>query len=326
MPPKRVAAAGPAGRPPKKSKLCVEIPSKFEIDGNPTLIVGKEIGNGGFARVYAGEIKNLKKPCAIKVEPSANGCLYVEQKLFQSILTEKALEAYKLKNKLKWLGLPHCVRFGVFTFKAQELRFISMPLYNSSLQAYIDARPGKVLTYAEVQKFLFIIIDAYEYLHSENVVHADLKAENLMFPLNDKNNLQKLTLIDFGIAQRMANKMVEQPKPKQAHNGTAYYTSTDAHRGCSATFRGDYEILGHNLLTWFAGLNKLPWEAHAKKNTSKELDQVHELKRQYIDSPTLVKKLISNADAASLVSKIYKLASSTGYTERVKLTGIKVVR
>ncbi|KAI6178567.1 Protein kinase domain-containing protein [Aphelenchoides besseyi] len=249
MPPKRVATAGPAGRAPTKSKLCVEIPSKFEIDGNPTSAMADLL-------VYAGEIKNLKKPCAIKVGPSANG----SKTLPKHFDRKKALEAYKLKNKLKWLGLSHCVRFGVFTFKAQELRFISMPLYNSSLQAYIDARPGKVLTYAEVQKFLFIIIDAYEYLYLENVVHADLKAENLMFPLNDKNNLQKLTLIDFGIAQRMANKMVEQPKPKQAHNGTAYYTSTDAHRGCSATFRGDYEILRHNLLTWFAGINKLPWE------------------------------------------------------------------
>ncbi|KAI6241466.1 Protein kinase domain-containing protein [Aphelenchoides fujianensis] len=256
MPPKRVAAAKPAGRGPKKAKLCVELPARTEIAGRPTIVIGKEIGKGGFARVYSGEVKDTKVACAVKFEPSDNGCLFVEQKLFQSIFTEKALDTYKAKKKLKWLGLPHCVRFGLFTYAEQELRFIAMPLYHSSLQAYIDGRPGKVLTLAEVQNTCI----------PRTLCTRTLKAENLMFPLTAKSDLQKLTLIDFGMAGRNADTAVEQPKAKSAHNGTAYFTSTDAHRGCAPTFRGDYEILGHNLLCWFAGLEKLPW-----KNLVKDL-------------------------------------------------------
>ena len=60
MPPKRVAAAPAArrgGRGPKAAKLCIEVPSKTEIVGRPAFVVSKEIGKGGFARVYAAEIK-----------------------------------------------------------------------------------------------------------------------------------------------------------------------------------------------------------------------------------------------------------------------------
>jgi hypothetical protein len=103
-------------------------------------------------------------------------------KLFQSILTEKALNAYKTKKRksefceyfigltclgLKFIGLPHLVRFGVFDCGPQSLRFIAMPLYHTSLQTYIDSKTGKVIGLTDVYKILPIILDAYDYLHSE---------------------------------------------------------------------------------------------------------------------------------------------------------------
>lgn len=102
-------------------------------------------------------------------------------KLFQSILTEKALSSYKTKKRkfsvdvsfqllylgLRFLGLPHLVRFGVFECGPQSLRYIAMPLYHTSLQTYIDSKPGKVIGLTDVYKILPIILDAYDYLHSE---------------------------------------------------------------------------------------------------------------------------------------------------------------
>jgi vaccinia related kinase len=304
MPPKKAG--------PKATKLCVKIPPKTETPGKDPIVLLKEIGHGGFARIYQAENKATRKPCAVKVEPSENGCLYVEMKLFQSILTEKALTAYKAKNKLKFLGLPHLIRFGVFDCGGQSLRFIVMPLYHSSLQTYIDSKPGKAISTADVAKILPIILDAYDYLHSEGVVHADLKAENLMFPFKEENNLKVLTLIDFGMAGRLTDRAVEQPNKKKAHNGTPYFTSTDAHRGCTPTYRGDYEILGHNLLAWLGGLEKLPW-----KKYEKDLDKVHALKRQYIDDPKQVLKVVSASKGAKLISGVYELADATPYNEKV---------
>lgn len=57
-----------------------------------------------------------------------------------------------------------------------------------------------------------------------------------------------------------------------------------------------------------------------------DLNQVHALKREYIDTSSLVKKLITNAEAASLVSKIYIVASTTPYRERVTRKQLPTVR
>lgn len=176
--------------------------------------------------------------------------------------------------ELKFLGLPQLIRFGVFECNEQHLRYIAMPLYHASLQTYIDSKPGKVIGLSDISQFLPIILNAYDYLHSNNVVHADLKAENLMFPLKQENNLKVLTLIDFGMAGRKTERALEKANKKQgcfldaitsfwsclAHNGTPYFTSTDAHDGFTPTYRGDYEILGHNLFAWLGGLEKLPWK------------------------------------------------------------------
>lgn len=36
-----------------------------------------------------------------------------------------------------------------------------------------------------------------------------------MFPINEENNLKMLTLIDFGMAGRMVDRVVEKPNKKQ---------------------------------------------------------------------------------------------------------------
>jgi serine/threonine protein kinase len=83
-----------------------------------------------------------------------------------------------------------------------------------------------------------------------------------------------VVLIDFGLARKLPDAIVEKENKKQgdfcllfnifnfpsnlAHNGTSLFTSCDAHRGCLPSFRGDLEILVHNMLYWMAGT--LPWK------------------------------------------------------------------
>jgi len=40
------------------------------------------------------------------------------------------------------------------------------------------------------------IIDGLVYIHKENIVHRDLKLENIL--LKDKNDITSITFIDFG--------------------------------------------------------------------------------------------------------------------------------
>lgn len=43
------------------------------------------------------------------------------------------------------------------------------------------------------------ILSAIAYLHHHNICHRDLKPENIL--LKEKNNIESIKLIDFGIAK-----------------------------------------------------------------------------------------------------------------------------
>lgn len=60
----------PPKRAPPARKLCQELPKGTEIPASrtfPALSVIKEIGKGGFGRVYAGKIKVSRKNLVLSI-------------------------------------------------------------------------------------------------------------------------------------------------------------------------------------------------------------------------------------------------------------------
>lgn len=74
-------------------------------------------------------------------------------------------------------------------------------LEGGELAARLKQRGGK-FTEEEAHVYFKQIVTAISYCHSKNIVHRDLKLENLLFSSNDE-----LKVIDFGIAgfQSLAN-------------------------------------------------------------------------------------------------------------------------
>lgn len=63
-------------RAPKASNLPIVVKSRHKIVSNKQeFIIGKQIGEGGFARIYDGHEVNTKEDVAIKMEPLTNGPL-----------------------------------------------------------------------------------------------------------------------------------------------------------------------------------------------------------------------------------------------------------
>ena len=86
-------------------------------------------------------------------------------------------------------------------------------------------------------------IDSYEYLHSKGFVHKDVQGSNLLFGRGGvgKANAKKknVFLVDFGLTSRYIRNGIHkpfEPDVRSAHEGTAEFTSRDAHLGCKILF------------------------------------------------------------------------------------------
>lgn len=113
--------------------------------------------------------------------------------------------------------------------------------------------------------------------------------------------MKTAVLVDFGLA-RMASSNVDKPEKKRAHNGTAIFTSIDAHRGCNPSYRGDIEILAYNALFWISG--KLPWQS-----VEANPDKVFNDKQKFMDNlqdgiAKLVKVLFQESNCTKLFSQV----------------------
>ena len=157
------------------------------------------------------------------------------------------------------------------------------------------------------------IIDVLEYIHDKQYVHADIKGSNLLLGFGKgKEKENEVWLVDFGLACRYSNDGVHKeykPDIRKAHNGTIEFTSRDAHIGGQNLFqpflfvsycwlsidfsltansrRGDFEILGYNLLQWLCG--RLPWE-----DKLSDTEYVAAQKNKYMSNiPLLIKQCFS---------------------------------
>lgn len=66
---------------------------------------------------------------------------------------------------------------------------------SSSLQQYLRQHGDRRLPEAETKRIFKQIMLGMEYLHSKNVVHRDIKLENIL--LDSENNVK---IIDFGFS------------------------------------------------------------------------------------------------------------------------------
>ena len=76
-------------------------------------------------------------------------------------------------------------------------------------------------------------LEALEYLHESEYVHADIKGSNLLTGC-DSAHQHKVVLVDYGLAYRYRTGQQHKAykeDPKTAHDGTVEFTSIDAHKG-----------------------------------------------------------------------------------------------
>jgi serine/threonine protein kinase len=195
--------------------------------GNYQLI--KLLGQGGFAEVYLGKHHYLNIYAAFKVLHTAVNATDEQEFL---------VEAQRLAD----LRHPHIVRLLDFGIGNGTPVLVMDYAPNGSLRQHCPR--GTWMPLATVVDFVTQIASALQYAHNHNIIHRDVKPENILL---DADN--RLLLSDFGLSLHTPS---SQQLSTQDPAGTPRYNAPEQLRG-KPCFASDQYALGIMVYEWLCG-------------------------------------------------------------------------
>jgi uncharacterized protein YndB with AHSA1/START domain/predicted Ser/Thr protein kinase len=161
-------------------------PSPAELSGQlPNLEVTELLGHGGMGVVYKGRQTSLDRQVAIKlIRPDRDG-------------DSKSQEQFKHEARLL-AKLVHPYIVTVYDFGAAgDLSYLVMEYVDGISLRQKISRGG--LSQEDIRDFAPQIAEALQYAHEQNVVHFDVKPDNIL--LDSRNRVR---LVDFGLSRLLA--------------------------------------------------------------------------------------------------------------------------
>ena len=159
----------------------------------------KLIGKGTFGEVYlTSNINNSEIYATKRIEINKDQNKTTSKYLLNEI---KIMQALNHPNLIKLHNL----------YRTNNHFYFIMDYCNGgSLSSILDVyklRFGKPFSQEIIQHFMKQIVDGLKYIHSKNIIHRDIKLDNILLNfdnIEDKNNLNllsaKIKIIDFGLA------------------------------------------------------------------------------------------------------------------------------
>ncbi|MBE6998799.1 MAG: serine/threonine protein kinase, partial [Ruminococcaceae bacterium] len=180
------------------------------------------IGTGGMAVVYKARDVKLNRYVAVKI-------------LKDEILQDDELRSRFHAEAEAVAAMSHPNIVSIFDVSiTKHMEYFVMELIDGiTLKQYMQQR--KILSEAELQLFISQILKALEHAHSRNIVHRDIKPQNVMIL---RDGTVKVT--DFGIA-RMAN---HQQTVTQNAFGSVHYIAPEQAKGGMTDGRTDLYSVG----------------------------------------------------------------------------------
>lgn len=157
------------------------------IDENnplPNYTFGKSIGEGTFGKVYLGIHNLTEEKVAIKV--------LEKEKILESEDIERINREIRFLKKFKNINI---IKIYEVVETKNKVFFIMEHAPGGELFNYIVAK--KKLDEKEASFFFAQIIHALDFIHKHNIVHRDVKPENMLLTEN-----KTIKLIDFGLSNQ----------------------------------------------------------------------------------------------------------------------------
>ena len=171
-----------------KSKTAMTVSTK-------SIIITQKMAEGGgsSAEVYS---------CIV------DGWLVVMKELSTSSMSQASIESFSREIRMLELLPPHenIARYLFHDVKDHCLRLF-MTHYDCSLGHYIrQTRESKeTISIKMIYKILLDIIRGIEFLHSHNIMHRDLKGDNIFILYGERKEIQLCAIGDFDTAKQESN-------------------------------------------------------------------------------------------------------------------------
>lgn len=218
--------------------------------------LGPIIGTGSFGNVFLGTRTETGEEVAIKLEsaddtkPSKLVSETQIYRLFSSLAGTKGIAT------MHWCGSQSCWNIMV------------LDLLGPSLDRLIHLC-GDTFSVETVLMIGLQLVSCLEALHNKMYVHRDIKPQNFMVGLGEKQD--QIYMIDFGLAKLYyKNGQHIENNITKGLVGTTRYMSINTHLGYEQSRRDDLEALGYMLV--FFGKGELPWQG-CKANSRTALYQ-----------------------------------------------------
>lgn len=195
--------------------------------GNYRLL--SQIGRGGFAEVYLGEHIYLKTKAAIKVLRT-----HLAEEEHEKFFSEAQTIAHLQHN--------HIVRVLEFGVEDDTPYLVMEYAPNGTLRQRFPR--GKAVPLNTILPVVKQIAAALQYAHGQNLIHRDVKPENMLIGENDE-----ILLSDFGISLIIQETSSQE---RQEVVGTISYMAPEQLQG-NPHLASDQYALGVIVYEWLAG-------------------------------------------------------------------------
>jgi serine/threonine-protein kinase len=214
-----------------KGEIIVrEIPGR--LLGNRYKLL-ENIGEGGMARVYRGMDTKLNRPVAIKI-------LYEQFANDPDFLRRFKQEA-KAAAKLSHPAIVNIYDEG----EEGDVHYIIMEYVDGYTLKDVILRDSR-LKPEEAAQIAIQICDALAHAHSQNVIHRDIKPQNIILTCEGR-----VKVTDFGIARATADTTITYGRSLL---GSVYYSSPEQARGNHTDQKSDIYSLGILLYEMLTGV------------------------------------------------------------------------
>jgi serine/threonine-protein kinase len=242
--------------PPRSADKRVTTAQHSSLIGGRYQIV-KRIGQGGMGKVYEVHHIHLSRRFALKIISN------------QVAETDEARELFYREARFA-SAMSHPNITSVVDFGEDEKVGMYM------VMEFVDGEPLNRVLFREkrlsIKRACEIVMQAAEalhYIHKQNVVHCDIKTENILISEEEREGKRTrivAKLLDFGLARPLVT-----TRASTSLSGTPHYVAPERIRGEPASPASD--VYGVGILLYELLTGQVPWDGPVQKILAGHLDE-----------------------------------------------------